>query len=157
LRHARALYDELKSRAKPEPNGDELAEVYMTSLYEELGISPNYRVAVRKILFDSNPPCAIKVVQGAGGRPTLVYLLREPNLSDLTGEDTSGRLSAGQISEKLKRLEAWRLSLAGLNIVEALRNHESRLAELEAQVATVATNEERDTNGTDKAQGGKPR
>jgi len=151
-RHARKFYAELESRARPDGNGNMVATVYITALYSELGVSPGYQVRVREILFDSNPPCAVVARQGAGGHPSVIFLLHPPtegNVEEaLTGEISRASLSVGQIEERVRGIEA-RLG-TGLNIVEALRNHERRIATLETAVAEVGLDGEQGENANGK-------
>lgn len=148
IRHTRAFYKYLADRAKPDEDGNVVAQVYLTSAFDELGISPNAQTQVRRILYESKPPCAVQVARGAGGKPSVIYLLREPQPEDfatekrLTDDGEPAKLSAGQMKERLERLEA---RTAGLNIVEAMQNHERRIAKLEARL----TSQGESTNGTD--------
>jgi len=151
IRHSRAFYKYLDDRSVEDEDGNRVASVYLTAALSELGISPPMRAKVYKVIYESNPPCAVAVVRGGGGKPSVIYLLHPPSegdfenaLTDAIPSDTVSPV-AEEIAKRLERLEA---STTGLNIVEALRNHEQRIATLEGS-AGLATNQERDTNGTD--------
>lgn len=148
-RHTYAVYDVLADLAEPDDIGNNVVACNITDVYRNLDITPSYHKDIRRVLFDSNPPCLTMVARGGGGKPSVFYVHRRPEekdfASDLTDVKESAKLSAGQIAERLERLEA---RLAGLNIVEALRNHEHRIAQLEAREG-LSKNQGESTNGTD--------
>jgi hypothetical protein len=141
--HTRALYDKLVELGKPDPDLDGALVIVarLTDLHGELGIPSNYYAKIRALLFAGTDPCVIMLQRGGAGKPSVLALRHPPEAETfvqvgLTWRGVHGRVSL-DAAERIQKLEAWRESLSPadenrLNIVEALRNHETRLAALEA-------------------------
>jgi hypothetical protein len=128
--HARRLYDAMLERSYQEDD----VHVFVgkvTELFNQLGISSAYYSRIRRMLIQSG---SIQIVKrGARGVGSEVRLYRPPE--DFTFEGlTHGANPATLLVEletRVRRLEAWRESQGGINISQALRNHENRLSQLE--------------------------
>lgn len=150
VRHARALYDALLAESKVEQNiaGEDLI-VFRGAygkVYDSLGISRTYYGPIKRLFVQTG---SVEFLQAAGnGRSTLVVLRHAPTDEDIQSvdRDTLTKRSeaatvelVARVEDSLKRLEAWREGLAGLNIPEAFRDHELRILALEARSVTPAT------------------
>jgi hypothetical protein len=151
-RHTRTLYDRLVSLGKYDAEFEcEVVETRLTLLHRELNIPATYYAKIRAILFDGIDPCVVMLERGAVGNPSVVALRHPPSEEIFTSEGLTSVRARGTVSseaQRIQKLEAWRDSLSPadenrLNVVEALRNHESRLVKLEERVA----NQEGETNG----------
>ena len=156
-RHTRLLYDKLEELGEPDPEIEDtrIVETRMTHLFEELGIPVGYYSRIRSVLFDGIDPCVILIQRGSHGMPSVLAVRHPPTPEIFTQEGLTRRDSAGTVlldaAGRVTELERWRDSLtpadeSRLNVVEAIRNHEARLAKLEALLAegTASTGE---TNG----------
>lgn len=152
-RHTRALYDRLVELGKPDPelDGALIVSTRLTLLHRELDIPAAYYAKIRAILFDGYDPCVVMLQRGGTGNPSVVALRHPPSEEIFTEEGLTSARARDTVSseaQRIQKLEAWRDSLSPaeenrLNVVEALRNHELRIATLEAYVA----NQEGETNG----------
>lgn len=123
-RYARLFYDELHARSE-----NNIFVGSITKAWASIGASNSYYTKVRAVLLKQE--CITIEARGAGGSPTVVRLLRPPEIllpEDLTTEREAARLSAAQAE---KRIEALEKRLKGVNITEALRDIETRLSKLE--------------------------
>lgn len=144
LRHAHVVWNLMLENAKTEtvkiPLTDEELEVLVFrgsigNVFDSAGVSKTYYSPVRKILLDCG---AITILEkGNIHNPSLVVLNPEtpppqeypPNVKsdpeDLTDAETVDTVS--------RRVEVLENRLGGLSIVEALKNIEFRLSQLETQ------------------------
>jgi hypothetical protein len=153
--HTRAFYDALVELGKPDPEmGDMLiVETRLSYLHQELDIPGTYYAKIRAILFGGIDPCAVMLRRGTHGMPSIVALRHPPDAENFTAEGLTPRPHAATLledaTERVRKLEAWRDSLSPaeenrLNVVEAIRNHETRLVRIEAQILAIL---QRETNG----------
>ena len=156
--HTRAFYDKLVELGKPddELEGTLVVETRLTYLQRELGIPATYYAQIRAVLFDGFDPCAVMLKRGTHSMPSVVALRHPPDAEIFTDQGlTLRRTAATVLSDAAKRIaeiEAWRESLSPaeenrLNVVEALRNHETRLANIEAQLTDILASLQGETNG----------
>lgn len=102
------------------------------------GISSRYYSQIRQLLLSPHTDPCIEIRQrGNSGQPSVI-LLRHPPPPEwggiTAGDLTGGALSATMVAEleaEVKRLQAWRETLGGMNIAEVLRDFEKRLIRLE--------------------------
>lgn len=154
-KHTRAFYDILVSLGEPDPELENalVVEVRLSQLFKECGIPGTYYARIRAILFDGADPCVVMLSRGVVGRPSVVCLRHPPSKEIFTDEGLTTRPHTATLyadaTARIKQLEAWRetVSPAGFNVVEALRDHEHRLARLEAQMAEMPATQERQSNG----------
>jgi hypothetical protein len=149
-RHTRAFYDGLELLGKDDPEiGGLVVETRLSYLFQELEIPSTYYARIRVILFGGADPCVIMLRRGTHGNPSVVVLRHPPSAELFADEGLTQARSAATVfldaTKRVEKLEAWRDSLTPadenrLNVVEALRNHETRLAALEAS-------QEGETNG----------
>lgn len=143
--HTRAYYDGLVVLGKPDPEMDDtlIVETRLTQLFQELDIPNTYYARIRTLLFGGSDPCVIMLRRGTSGMPSVVALRHPPSDEIFTDKGLTTRPHPGTVLldalERVSKLEAWRESLSPveesrLNVVEALRNHESRLAAIEASL-----------------------
>lgn len=112
------------------------AVVFVGGLSKEIRAveaSSNYYSEIRKILFDSG--CCVMAAQGNRGRPSVIELLRRPDESDVPQDLTLGRdearLRFTDLEKRVETLEGWREQFSTLNVMEALRDYERRISQLE--------------------------
>jgi hypothetical protein len=144
--HTRTFYGRLELLAKEDPEMGLVVETRISHLFQELDIPTTYYARIRAILFDGADPCAVMLRRGTHGKPSVVVLRHPPTVEMFSDEGLTLHRAAATVfldaAERIEKLEAWRDSLIPadenrLNVVEALRNHERRLATLEAYVASL--------------------
>jgi hypothetical protein len=139
LRHALAVYDELRKRARED---DALGLVYegkLKDVYVYLNISSSAYTRIRRVLLGCG---SIEILQrGSRYQPSIVALRDRPpdGNHELTGEDLTGYTAPARILVELQAevqaLGTWRETLREVNLTEVLRNFEDRITRLEAQDA----------------------
>ena len=151
--HTNVLYERLEELGKPDPKLDDamIVKTRLTYLFQELDIPAGYYSQIRSVLFDGFDPCVVMLERGSHGNPSVLAVRHPPDADSfarlaLTLADRDGTVS---VHKRVDEIEAWRESLTPadenrLNVVDALRNHETRLAELETQMAAILKGE---TNG----------
>jgi hypothetical protein len=132
MTHAKRLYEAMLEHSYPE--GD--VHVFVgktTELFKQLGISTAYYSRIRRILISSG---SIQIVRrGARGIASEVRLYHPPEdftIEDLTAPPDTATLVV-DLANRIARLEAWHKSQGGLDTKEALRDHETRLTQLEGK------------------------
>lgn len=132
--YAKKFHALLTERAELNEYGELVFHGSLTKLYDELGASTTYYTPIRSALIETQ---SIEITkQGAGkqlSEVTVKELSEKISPDPLTPAPDAATLTAG-VERRLLRLEAWRETTGGLNIVEALRNMELRLSKLEAHV-----------------------
>lgn len=129
-------------------NGERVGEVYLTRIFDICNIPAPYYSAIRKVVFESEPPIAVLLQRGAGGRGSIVAWMRDPTEENLAStrlhltKAADAATLAQDTERRLSILEAWRNSFATLNVIQAMKDHEDRLVRLEEQLAR------RDTDAT---------
>lgn len=152
--HTRALYDLLELLASPDPEMENvpIVETRLSLLYQQLNIPATYYAKIRAILFDGPDPCVVMLRRGTAGKPSVLAIQHPPDAEAFTKENLTLTRSAATVfldaADRVYKLEAWRDSLTPadedrLNVVEALRNHERRIATLESAILDL----ERQSNG----------
>lgn len=134
--YASKFYSLMEREAKDEdiPSGRK-ARVFrgsVTNLFKEIGASQAYYSKVRKGLIDSG--CMTILQQGARGLPTVILLQGKPMRETFVvsrPSDLTNRIDGAILAQRVDNLE---LRLGGINLLEALSNHETRLRELEGKV-----------------------
>lgn len=150
ISYAGQVYEELVRRAALEETEGAEVLVYrgkITEVFNYFGLSQNYYTSIKRI-FDICE-CITYLQKGTNAYPSVVVLNRPPPASveelplklrerilpeDLTAEGEFARLRA-----QVETLTAWRETLGGINLGEAVRNIERRLSRLEK--ATAKTGE----------------
>lgn len=111
----------------------------ITELWRELGISHPYYTKIRKIFMHHN--CVTYLQRGTRAYDTVLILNHPPppvgsvdfTIGDLTDDADSASLK--EVAQTVRALQQWRETTAGgLNIGEALREQEKRLAGLQARL-----------------------
>src|SRR5215831_11578713 len=138
-----AVYEELEKRAKLNDNGELLFIGNITEVHHFLGISTSMYSRIRRILMEAG---SVEVLQrGTGAQPSIAILhgAPDPELFTLEVLTAPRRLATlvAQLEKRCERLEKWRESMP-LNLQEALREHETRLNELERSVSVERGNKE---------------
>jgi hypothetical protein len=140
----------------PEMDGALVVETRISHLFQEIDIPSTYYARIRAILFGGADPCVVMLRRGTHGRPSVVVLRHPPTAELFADEGLTLARSAATVfldaAERIQKLEAWRDSLTPadedrLNVVEALRNHETRLVALEAALADRVASQQGETNG----------
>jgi len=128
--HALAVYDELEKRAEHKENGEVVFTGKLTSVFAYHGVSTSLYSRVRRVLIESG---SITIVErGRSGRPSVIRLHGAPSPEILSEKDlTLNRDSARLVLQLEKRVSALEARLP-LNVTEALREHEVRIANLAA-------------------------
>lgn len=148
VKNAITLWDAMKDRADQRDEDVFIYHGKVTELFRELGIPTMYYSAIRRFLVHCG--CIEMVKRGARGTGSEVRLLHRPVPEDSTAEIVkiaSERLTVGpesatlsvEFERRIRRLEKWRETLGGLNIAEAFRNQEMRIADLQTQVAELSS------------------
>lgn len=154
--HTRATYDALASLGKPDPELDDalVVETRLTYLQKELDIPGTYYARIRAILFDGVDPCVVMLKRGTHGSPSVVALRHPPTAEQFADKNLTVAPHPGRLyldaTERIEKLEAWRDSMTvggTLSVIEALRNHEARLAAIESLMAQTAARGKGETNG----------
>jgi hypothetical protein len=135
-RYAKLLYDALYELSEPSETGEyRVFNGRVTEIFNRLGISLAYYTQIRRLLIKTGSIEMLK--RGGGGLASEVALHHPPpSEENLPTGLTTGRHLATLVEALGKRveiLEGVRESQGGLNIAEALRNHESRLSKLERE------------------------
>lgn len=142
--YTREFCNLLKEQLEPVQDGEDgrrVGEVYLTRIFNTCNIPGPYYSAIRKVVFESEPPIAVLVRRGAGGRGSIVAWMRDPTAEDLaaTRLHLTKPVDAATLRQDTERrvdiLEAWRMSFASLNVIQAMKDHEDRIASLERQLA----------------------
>lgn len=155
IRYANMLYDAMLLESEPYPlEDDPEARVYhgkVTELFSKLGISMSYYTPIRRYLTTNG---SIKMVKRGGRGLASDVLLRHPppapdassgNVKIEPDHLTARRHLATLVAEaekRLDRLEAWRETTGGVNIAETMRNHESRITQIEKHEQNESTNKD---------------
>lgn len=130
--HLQELYGELESQSAIEEMDGVKLRVFKGSIvaaYRNCGIPQSYYSDVRKAL--TGMGCITILRQGARAKPTVIVLHKSPELSDyevVRHSELTPRLDPAIVAQRVDDLMK---QLGGINIVEAFRNHEERLRELE--------------------------
>lgn len=131
-----ATYQELEKLATPNEYGELEFSGKLSSVIRRTGASSSYYTRIRELLDSpANDPCIQIIKRGAGRNPT-VAILRHPPPSEWAGLDlTRARQSAtlDLDAAELERLRAFVKGIGGINLREALENHESRISQLERE------------------------
>jgi hypothetical protein len=159
VKYANMLYDAMLAESEPYPlSEDPDARVYhgkVTEVFNQLGISMSYYTPIRRFLTTNG--CIEMVKRGGRGLASDVLLrhpppepLAEPvepvestatdapeSIVKIAPEHLTPRRHLAtlmaEVEGRLDRLEAWRETTGGVNIAETMRNHESRITQLEKQ------------------------
>jgi hypothetical protein len=131
--HVLAFYDELERRANRDDDGNLTFVGNMTEAWNYLGISTSMYSRVRRVLLKTR---SIQIVQrGTGAQPSIVTLHGAPSAEDLSNEDlTSPRRLATLLEQLENRVTALEERIPA-NVLEALREQEERLSEVERVVS----------------------
>lgn len=153
--YARQFYDLLVEQSKLEklPPEDTEHRVWRGKLLEafiELGASQIYYSRIRNIFLEYG--CVTYVIRGTKAYPSVLILNWPPpeEISQdlLTGPSKGGTVqtlaeAVEEMTRRLRAVEDWReTTTGGLNIGEALRDLEKRLAKLEGNATNGAKAEE---------------
>jgi hypothetical protein len=142
VKYAREFYDLLAKDAIVEPDGTLLVwRGRITEAFKELGATSKYYTPVRAILVKTG---AITIVEAGSRNKDSIVVLNDPlpgpaELApilaglDLTGTRPGAKVWA-DVERRLSALEGWRETVGGINIAEALRDLEQRLASVEKLV-----------------------
>lgn len=140
--HTIRFYQELEKRAKKDENGYPVFEGHTTKVFAHLGISTSWHSQIMRILQDSQ---SIEVIRrGTANGPSVLVLWDEPSEEriyefDLTRPDNLATM-VERLERRVNALESGRLRESGLDIPQAMANHESRISQLES------FKQERETN-----------
>lgn len=140
FQHTTNIYKYMEENSELNSLGERL---YVGSIQEAVrsaGASSRYYTAIRKLLGSPpDDPCIDIVQRGNTYQPSIVLLKHPPPEgwekippSALTQPAVSATLIA-ELTEKVEQLQAWRESLGGMNIAEAMINFENRLRRLEGE------------------------
>jgi hypothetical protein len=139
-RYVKHAYELLEERSSVNEYGERVFEGHFSKLLGELGFSKRWYSEIRSaLLIPVEDPCIEIVQRGTANQNTIVILRHPPppEWADLTaGGLTQARFRDtvyGRVEARVERLEAWRETLGGVNLAEALRNFEMRLSRLEAK------------------------
>jgi len=144
LEHAHTFYSALTDQAKLEPVADNtpgspepVKELLvfrgkLQDVWAAAGISQAYYSNIRKLLRENG--CITVVQQGTRNVPTIMVLNHPPpEGAKIPEEPLTARPTFAILDRRVEALESWRDTFAGgINIAEALRNMELRIASLEA-------------------------
>ena len=149
IRYANMLYDAMLLESEPYPlEDDPEARVYhgkVTELFGQLGISMSYYTPIRRYLTTNG---SIKMVKRGGRGLASDVLLRHPPPDYPPADAPTGNVKIApehltgtrhlatlmeEAERRLDRLEAWRETTGGVNIAETMRNHETRITQIEKQ------------------------
>jgi hypothetical protein len=144
LAYAHKFYELMVERAKletiqgsfdvdiPEPVEVLVFRGKLTDIFVELKVSQKYYVTIRKILREYD--CVQYLQRGTKAYDSIVILNHPPpeEISPLLLTDSHSPAKIADVERRVTALEDWRVTTAGgINIGEALRNMETRLAKLE--------------------------
>ena len=133
ITHTLAFYEELEKRAVENPPGVRVFEGHTTKVMNYLNISSSWHSRILRILEECG---SIVILQrGTVNQPSIVRLLEVPSEERLykfllTQAENLATVVAG-LERRVSALEGWRMSQGGLDITQAMANHESRLSQLE--------------------------
>jgi hypothetical protein len=120
-------------------NGEErIFRGLITEIFSNLGIANSNYSRVRQVLVDNG--FIVYKDLGRRGVPSTVQLVRRPPDKPVEGltipgagnNDLTLRAMCATLTRKVEALEAWREASGEIDIKEALRNIERRLAKLES-------------------------
>lgn len=145
---ARVFYDRLVelARTQDQPDTDSLVFTGNVSMvFHRLGISGNYYSAIRKLLIESG---SVEILAVGRRNSPSVWRLAKPLPDALELEEIAARVltpaddrvTLSGLDERVSRLEGWRETVGGLNIVDAFREMEKRLNALSKAIDQVSTN-----------------
>ena len=102
----------------------------VSEIFKQLKVSQSYYSRVRKLLRENG--CVSYLEQGNRAVASVIVLHKPPPPpEEILAEDLTTRPTADKLLHRLEKLESWRESQKGIDIVEALQNIEARLLKLE--------------------------
>jgi hypothetical protein len=139
-RHAVRMYEIMAERSFSTKYGERAFSGKLKDVFEETGASKAYYTPIRQLLDSPDlDPCITVLERGNASQRTLIRLNHPPPPEwgviapkDLTAP-AIGATMIVDLAARVERLEAWRETLGGVNLAEALRNFESRISRLEGE------------------------
>jgi hypothetical protein len=139
-RHALRVYEIMDKQSFSNSFGERAFSGKLKDVFEEAGVSKAYYRPIRQLLDSPDlDPCITILERGNASQRTLILLNHPPppewgviTPKDLTAPAIDATMVA-DLAARVERLEAWRETLGGVNLAEALRNFESRISRLEGE------------------------